>query len=186
MSRFTITYLPLAGLRKIERQHFGDDRGGLSRIFCAAELSKCGWHQPIVQINHTYTAKKGTVRGLHYQRPPYAEMKLVSCLQGEIWDIAVDLRVDSPSFLQWHGELLSAQNGCALIIPEGFAHGFQTLCDDTQLLYCHSAAYEPSAEAGLNVIEPRLAINWPLTISECSNRDRAFSFLDDKYSGVIL
>jgi dTDP-4-dehydrorhamnose 3,5-epimerase len=186
MSRFTITKLPLLGLKRIERQRIGDQRGSLSRIFCEAELKKCGWNQPIAQINHTHTVTKGTVRGLHYQHPPHAEMKLVSCLQGVIWDVAVDLRVDSPTFLQWHAERLSAENGRALLIPEGFAHGFQTLSDDVQLLYCHSANYEPKAEAGINILEPRLAINWPLPVSEYSQRDQAFSLLDEQYPGVII
>jgi dTDP-4-dehydrorhamnose 3,5-epimerase len=149
-------------------------------------LEICGWHQPIAQINHTYTEKKGTVRGLHYQRPPHAEMKLVSCLQGVVWDIAVDLRAHSPTFLQWHAEQLSAENGYALLIPEGFAHGFQTLSDDVQLLYCHSTAYQVDAEAGINIAEPRLSIDWPLPVSEYSARDQAFSLLDEKYSGVII
>ncbi|OUR60343.1 dTDP-4-dehydrorhamnose 3,5-epimerase [Colwellia sp. 39_35_sub15_T18] len=186
MSRFTVTDLPLAGLKLIERQVLDDQRGFFSRLFCAAELEKCGWHQPIAQINHTYSAKKGTVRGLHFQHAPFSEVKLVSCLQGEIWDVVVDLRVDSPTFLRWHGEKLSAGNARALLIPEGFAHGFQTLNDNVQLLYCHSAAFQPNAEAGLNILDPRLAIVWPLPISECSQRDQVFPFLDDQYSrGVI-
>jgi|TARA_R110002124_G_scaffold239475_4_gene404638 dTDP-4-dehydrorhamnose 3,5-epimerase len=186
VSRFSITNLPLAGLKKVERQQVGDERGFLSRVFCAAELAKCGWHGPIAQINHTYTAKKGSVRGLHFQHPPFSEIKLVSCLKGQIWDVVVDLRADSPTFLHWHGENLSNENGSALLIPEGFAHGFQALTDDVELLYCHSAAYDAKAEAGINVLEPRLAINWPLPISECSARDQAFPFLGVEYSGVVL
>jgi dTDP-4-dehydrorhamnose 3,5-epimerase len=186
VNRFNVTDLPLAGLKKVERQRLGDDRGFLSRVFCASELSKCDWNGPIVQINHTFTAKKGTVRGLHYQKPPFSEVKLVSCLKGEVWDVAVDLRANSDTFLQWHAEMLSRDNGRALLIPQGFAHGFQALSDDVELLYCHSAAYAPKAEAGINMLEPSLAINWPLTISECSARDQAFSFLDAEYSGVVL
>lgn len=186
MSRFFITPLPLIGLKRIERQRIGDHRGFLSRIFCESDLKECGWNQPIAQINHAYTEKKGAVRGLHYQRPPHAEMKLVSCLQGEVWDVAVDLRKNSPTFLQYHAELLSAENSVALLIPEGFAHGFQTLSDDVQLLYCHSASYEPSAEAGINIMEPRLAINWPLPISEYSQRDKEFPLLNQQYSGDLF
>jgi dTDP-4-dehydrorhamnose 3,5-epimerase len=186
VNRFNVTDLPLAGLIKLERQLLGDERGFLSRVFCASELSKCGWHGSIAQINYTYTAKKGTVRGLHFQYPPFSEIKLVSCLKGQVWDVVVDLRADSPTFLHWHAEVLSHENGSALLIPEGFAHGFQTLTDDVELLYCHSTVYAPKAEAGINRLEPRLAINWPLPISECSARDQAFSFLDDEYSGVVL
>jgi dTDP-4-dehydrorhamnose 3,5-epimerase len=186
MSRFTVESLPFSGLKRIQREYIGDQRGFLSRIFCSAELAKCGWHKPIAQINHTQTSKKGTVRGLHYQHTPYAEMKLVSCLQGAVWDVVVDLRKNSPTFLQWHAEKLSAENGSALLIPEGFAHGFQTLTDDVQLLYCHSTAYEAGAEAGINILDPRLEIGWPLEVTEYSQRDKAFSLLGEQYSGVSL
>lgn len=186
MSRFNIHSLPLAGLKLIERKPFGDSRGFLARLFCENDLVKCGWSQPVSQINQTYTAKKGTVRGLHYQCPPHAEMKLVSCLQGQIWDVAVDLRLDSPTFLHWYGAELSAENNHALLIPEGFAHGFQTLSNDVELLYCHSAAYDSKAEAGIHIMEPLVAIEWPLTISECSERDQSFPLLDDEYLGVNL
>lgn len=186
MNRFIISDLSIAGLKKIERQRIGDQRGFFSRIFCSEALKECGWQQPIAQINHSFTAKKGTVRGLHYQQAPHTEMKLVSCLQGEVWDVAVDLRANSPTFLKWHAERLSEENGCALLIPEGFAHGFQTLTEDVQLLYCHSVAYQPNAEAGLNILDPRLAIDWPSSISESSQRDQAFPFLASTYSGVTI
>jgi dTDP-4-dehydrorhamnose 3,5-epimerase len=183
MNRFTVTDLPLAGLKRIERQRLGDSRGFLSRLFCAEELAAAGWSKPIAQINHTFTAKCGTVRGMHYQCPPYAEMKLVSCIQGEVWDVAIDLRAGSPTFLQWHAEPLSADNHRALLIPEGFAHGFQTLSDNVALLYCHSAAHNPDAEAALQAQDPRLAIRWPLAITEMSNRDRNHLFIGDGYKG---
>lgn len=186
MSRFTITSLPLDGLKCLQRQRLGDQRGFFSRLFCATELALCGWHKPIAQINHSHTASKGVVRGLHYQHQPFNEMKLVSCLQGEVWDIAVDVRSNSPTFLQWHAEYLSAENGKALLIPEGFAHGFQTLTDDVQLLYAHSEMYAPEAETGINILEPLLAISWPLPITESSIRDQGFPMLDTQYSGVII
>jgi dTDP-4-dehydrorhamnose 3,5-epimerase len=170
-SRFTITDLPLTGLRLVERQRLGDTRGFLSRLFCSDELRRVGWTKPIVQVNLSYTARRGTVRGMHFQRPPHAEMKLVSCIHGEVWDVAVDTRPDSETFLQWHAERLSADNGHALLLPEGFAHGFQALSNDVELLYCHSAAYAPAAEAGLNPKDPLLAIAWPLQIAEISARD---------------
>ena len=132
MSRFTIEHLPLQGLQRVTRQRLGDARGFLARLYCAEELARAGWRQPIAQINHTATAARGTVRGMHFQRPPHAEMKLVSCIRGEAWDVAVDLRADSETFLHWHAERLSAENGHALLIPEGFAHGFQTLSDDVE------------------------------------------------------
>lgn len=184
MNRFTVIDLPLPGLKLIERQRVGDSRGFLSRLFCAEELADAGWVKPVAQINHTYTALRGTLRGMHFQRPPHAEMKLVSCLRGEVWDVAVDVRADSPTFLQWHAERLSADNGQAMLIPEGFAHGFQTLTDDVELLYCHSAAYSHDAEAGLNPRDARLAIAWPLPITELSARDAAHPLIGTGFEGV--
>jgi dTDP-4-dehydrorhamnose 3,5-epimerase len=186
MSRFTVTDLPLAGLKSIERQRLGDSRGFLSRLFCAEELVVAGWHMPIAQINHTYTAQRGTVRGMHYQQAPHAEMKLVTCIQGEVWDVAVDLRAGSSTFLHWHAELLSADNQRAMLIPEGFAHGFQTLSDNVALLYCHTAPYTPAAEAALNAQDPRLAIQWPITITELSARDANHPLIDTQFIGVSL
>ena len=184
MSRFTVTDLPLAGLKRVQRQRLGDNRGFLARLFCTEELASAGWGKPITQINHTYTAKQGTVRGMHFQQPPYAEMKLVSCIRGEVWDVAVDLRVGSPTFLRWHAERLSAENGCALLIPEGFAHGFQALTDDVELLYCHSEAYAAHAEGGLNPTDPRLEIAWPLAIAELSARDAGHALITSDFEGV--
>lgn len=186
MSRFTVTALSPHALKRIERQRIGDARGFLSRLFCAKELESAGWTQPIAQINHTFTAKRGTVRGMHFQHPPHAEMKLVTCIRGEVWDVAVDLRSGSKTFLQWHAEPLSADNQCALLIPEGFAHGFQTLCDDVELLYCHSAPYIASAEGALNATDPRLGIAWPLPIAELSARDAEHPMLDETFDGVAL
>lgn len=186
MKRFILRDLPLAGLILVERQRSGDRRGFLSRLFCSEELAAAGWEKPINQINLTCTAKRGTVRGMHFQQAPHAEMKLVSCVRGEVYDVAVDVRANSPTFLQWHAEYLSADNGRALLIPEGFAHGFQTLTDEVDLLYCHSAAYCPSAEAGLNPQDRRLAITWPLAIADLSPRDAAHPSIDSTFQGVRL
>ena len=186
MNRFTVTDLPLVGLKRIERQRLGDSRGFLSRLFCAEELAAAGWHKPIAQINHTFTAKLGTVRGMHYQNPPYAEMKLVICIQGEVWDVAVDLRAGSPTFLQWHAEVLSAENHRALLVPEGFAHGFQTLSEDVMLMYCHGVAHRPDAEAALNAHDRRVAIQWPNPITELSSRDASHPLLGMQFEGVRL
>lgn len=186
MSRFAITSLPLAGLKLVERQRLGDARGFLARLFCAEELAAAGWTKPIAQINHAYTALRGTVRGMHFQYPPYAEMKLVSCIRGEVWDVAVDVRADSLTFLRWHAERLSADNRCALLIPEGFAHGFQALAEDVELIYCHAAPYQPEAEGGLHPQDPRLAVAWPLPIGELSGRDSAHPLIDAGFGGVRL
>lgn len=186
MNRFAVTALPLAGLKLIERQCLGDSRGFLSRLFCVEELDAAGWCKPIAQINHTYTARRGTVRGMHHQHQPHAEMKMVTCIRGEVWDVAVDLRKGSPTFLHWHAEVLSADNNRALLIPEGFAHGFQALTDDVELLYCHSAVHRPDAEAALNAQDPRLAITWPLEIAELSLRDAKHPLIDSTFEGVRL
>ena len=186
MSRFKIVDLPLVGLKRVERQPIGDARGFLTRLFCIEELKSVGWEKSIAQINHTYTQKKGTVRGLHFQKLPHAEMKLVSCIRGEIWDVAIDLRAGSPTFLQWHAEQLTAENGHALLIPEGFAHGFQSLTDDAELVYCHSASFNAAAEGGLNSIDPILAIHWPLPVTELSSRDLAHPLLSPTFEGLIL
>jgi dTDP-4-dehydrorhamnose 3,5-epimerase len=184
MNSFVSADLPLAGLKLVQRHRLGDHRGFLTRIFCGEDLAIEGWTKRIAQINHSYTAKQGTVRGLHFQRQPYAEMKLVSCIHGEVWDVAVDLRVDSPTFLHWHAEVLSADNGFAFLIPEGFAHGFQALTDDVELLYCHSAAYVARAEGGLHPNDPCLGIAWPLAISELSARDGGHALITTDFEGV--
>lgn len=184
MSRFVTTETPLSGVWKVQRQRIGDARGFLSRLFCAEELAAIGWAKPVAQINHTYTSRRGTVRGMHFQRPPHAEMKLVSCVRGEVWDVAVDLRPGSPTFLKWHAERLSAENGTALLIPEGVAHGFQTLSDDVEMLYLHSVAYAPQSEGGLNPRDPALAIEWPLEITEMSARDAGHPPITEGFEGV--
>jgi dTDP-4-dehydrorhamnose 3,5-epimerase len=186
MSRFAIHNTPLAGLKVVERQQVGDSRGFLSRLFCADGLAAAGWAGPIAQINQTLTQKRGTVRGMHFQLPPHAEMKFVSCIKGAVWDVAVDVRTGSPTFLQWHAEELSASNRRALLIPQGFAHGFQTFEDDSELLYLHSASYAANAEAALNALDARLSINWPLPVAERSARDARHAMLNPQFTGVGL
>jgi dTDP-4-dehydrorhamnose 3,5-epimerase len=184
MSRFRIVDTTLPDLKVVVRERRGDERGFLSRLFCASELAPAGWRGGIAQINQTLTHRPGTVRGLHFQRPPDAEAKLVSCLRGRVWDVAVDLRAGSPTLLRWHAEELSPDNGRALLIPEGFAHGFQVLEPDSELLYLHSAAYSPASEAALNAVDPRLAIGWPLPVGDRSARDQAHPLLTDDFRGI--
>ncbi len=186
MGSFNLTSLSLEGLKQVNRNRLGDQRGFLSRLFCANELAAVGWTKPIAQINHTYTAKKGTIRGIHFQIPPNSEMKLVSCIRGEIFDIAVDVRANSATFLQWHGEYLSAENRNALLIPEGFAHGFQAMTDEVELLYCHSTPYCSESEAGLNPLDTRLSISWALPVTELSERDKNHPFITTDFKGVLL
>lgn len=184
MSQFSVLDTPISGLKVVERKIIGDSRGFLSRIYCAEQLHELGWHKPINQINQTLTKKRGTVRGMHFQYPPYCEMKLVSCLQGKILDVAVDLRKNSPTFLQWHAEELSAENCRSLLIPEGCGHGFQTLSDDCKLLYLHSVPYRSDSEGGVRPNDPMLNIDWPLEFHEISQRDAAHPLLNTEFKGV--
>jgi dTDP-4-dehydrorhamnose 3,5-epimerase len=183
-SRFKIIDLPIMGLTLIKRNKIGDERGFLSRLFCAEELSIAGWDKPIKQINHTLTEHAGTVRGIHYQNQPFTEMKLVSCIRGEVWDIAVDLRYNSPTFLNWHAELLSAENQKAFLIPEGFGHGFQTMTDNCELIYFHSNTYNSDADAGVRFDDPKLAIKWPLQVEVCSERDLSHPLININFKGI--
>lgn len=174
MSRFNRIATPISDLVVIERRRLGDERGFLSRFFCREELADFGRDGTIAQINHTMTHLKGTIRGMHFQRAPHDETKFVSCLGGAVFDVAVDLRPSSPTYLKWHGEVLSAENGRSMMIPGGFAHGFQTLTADCELIYLHDKAYAPEAEGGLNALDPKLAIGWPLPVAQMSARDEGF------------
>lgn len=175
---------PIAGLFTASFPVRCDNRGAFARLFCENELAPIIGARHIVQINRSLTNLVGTVRGLHFQHPPHAEMKLVRCLRGRVWDVAIDVRRDSPTFLQWHGQELSPENGLMLVIPEGFAHGFQVLEADSELLYLHTAAYAPSVEAGLNYHDPALGISWPLAVTEISARDNSMPFIDSSFLGL--
>lgn len=182
--RFDIHATPIDGLRVLQRKPIGDSRGYLERLFCTDELQALLPGKRIEQINHTLTSGRGTVRGLHFQHPPHAETKFVHCLRGEVFDVAVDLRRGSPTFLRWHAEVLGAGNHRTFVIPEGFAHGFQALSDECEMLYFHTAAYRQDAEGGLNPRDPRLAIAWPLPVAGLSPRDAAHALLDAHFDGV--
>lgn len=183
-TRFKFIETPLSGLVSVQRQRTEDPRGFFSRLFCAEELAAIGFSGSVAQINHTLTRRRGSVRGLHFQRPPHGEVKFVSCLSGEVFDVAVDIRRESPTFLQWHAEHLSAENGRSLLIPQGFAHGFQALSEDAELLYLHSAPYQPGAEGALNFRDPNLAIKWPLPLGDISERDAGHPLLDNSFKGI--
>lgn len=186
MSRFDFIQTPLHGLKLVQRKVIEDHRGFLSRFYCAAEFAEAGICKSISQINHTLTRKKGAVRGMHFQHPPHSEIKLVSCLHGEIFDVAVDIRRNSPTFLHWYGVVLSAQNCQSLLIPEGFAHGFQALSEDCELIYLHTIDYHPESECALNIADPVLDIAWPLTITEISERDRNHKLIEQNFQGITL
>lgn len=186
MSRFAVGDTPLHGLKAVRRTRIEDRRGSFQRMFCADELAAAGWRGPIRQINLARTERRGGVRGLHYQLPPMAEMKLVSCVEGEVWDVAVDLRHDSATFLKWHAERLSAENSTSLLIPEGFAHGFQVLSEGATLLYAHSCDWSSEMERGLRPSDPRLNIDWPLPVTDLSERDAGRDLILDSFAGVEL
>lgn len=183
-ARFEIIDTPLAGLKVLRRKRLGDSRGFLTRLFDAEELDGIGWSGPVAQVNETGTTSRGTVRGLHYQNPPFAETKLVTVTQGMVLDVAVDIRKSSSTFLHHHAVELSAENDLSYLLPPGFAHGYQALTDDVRMVYVHSAPYRAEAEAGLNVADPRLGIAWLLAIENLSARDQGFAMLDDGFEGV--
>ena len=186
MSRFNFTSTLLSGLSCVERLRIEDHRGFLSRLFCSEEFAEAGYTLTVAQINQSLTSRKGTVRGMHFQLPPDAEIKLVTCTRGRVFDVALDLRADSSTFLQWHGEILSPENRRSLAIPAGFAHGFQTLEDDCELIYLHSAQYRQEAECALNACDPSIRIEWPMAISEMSERDRSHPMLKNDFTGMFL
>jgi dTDP-4-dehydrorhamnose 3,5-epimerase len=181
-----IVATPLKGVHVVETSPFADERGRFFRAFCDRELAPLLGEREIVQINVSRTRTMGAVRGLHYQRPPHAEMKMIRCLKGRVWDVAVDLRPDSPTFLKWHAEELTQENARMMVIPEGCAHGFQVLEKESELLYLHTARYAPKSEGGLYCQDPRLGISWPLPIAELSERDRRHAPLSPDFKGVLL
>lgn len=174
----------LRGLNLVDIEPAVDQRGAFARLFCERELAAVIGDRRIVQINYSRTTAVGAVRGFHYQNPPHAEMKLVRCLKGQVWDVAVDLRAGSPTFLRWHAEVLSADNGRMLAIPEGFAHGFQALAPDSELLYLHTAPYTLAAESGLRHDDPRLGVAWPLPVADLSERDRSHRPISSDFRGI--
>ena len=185
-ARFEVLDTPLSGLKVLRRKRLGDARGYLTRLFDAEELAVIGWPGGVAQVNETGTATSGTVRGFHYQRPPFAEAKLITVTQGAVLDIAIDIRKGSPTFLKHHAVELTAESALSYLLPEGFAHGYQALTDEVRMVYVHSAPYRAEAEAGLNVADPRLAITWPLPLENLSPRDQGFPMLSGTFEGVAV
>lgn len=185
-TRFQPQPTALAGLTLLTRARFGDERGFLSRLFCAEELPALGWPGSVMQVNETATRFAGTVRGMHFQHAPFEECKLVTCVQGRIVDVAVDLRRGSPTFLQHVAVELSEDNACSLLIPAGFAHGFQALSDNVRMIYMHSAPFRPEAEGGLHAQDPSLKIAWPLPVHNLSERDQNHPLLAPDFEGLIV
>lgn len=183
--RFEILDTPIAGVKLLKRIPIQDARGWFERLYCEEELAPVLGGARVVQSNRTFTRRRGTIRGLHFQRPPHAEIKLVTCLRGRVFDVAVDLRRDSPTFLRWHGEILDADAGTSLAIPRGCAHGLQTLADDTEMLYFHTAPWVATAEDGVHPLDARVAIRWPEAPTDMSARDAERPMLPADFGGLV-
>jgi len=186
MMRFEIDSTSIDGLRIIHQLPISDSRGFFVRFFCNEQLGEIIGHRSILQINRSLTTHAGFLRGLHFQHPPHEEMKLVSCLRGKVFDVAVDLRKGSSTFMNWHAEVLSESNNKIFVIPEGFAHGFQALTDNCELLYLHTSFYAPEAEGGLNALDPKLGIEWPLPVNGRSERDLKYAPISNDFYGLSL
>ena len=169
---------PLAGAWLVDLVPHEDERGFFARSYCADEFAAHGLVTQWPQCNVSFNTAKGTLRGLHYNAAPHAEAKLVRCTSGAIYDVIVDLRPDSQSFLSWIGVELDARSRRALYVPAGFAHGFITLADDTEVLYQMSARYVPEAARGLRFDDPTLGVRWPLPVEVISERDASYGDLD--------
>ena len=181
-----IEFVPtkIAGAFVVKHDVRSDDRGRFKRQYCEREFADAGLNTRWVQVNHSVTLGRGSVRGLHFQLPPSAEVKLVSCPSGRAFDVAIDLRQGSPTFLQWASAELD--DATSFYIPEGCAHGFQALTDEVQLIYQHSAFYDSKAEGGVRFDDPAIGIDWPLPIGTLSDRDRSFPLIDSSFEGLAL
>jgi len=176
--------LPLKDAFIIEAEPFIDSRGLFERIFCKNEFNKINHKKEIVQINHSLTKQKGAIRGMHFQLPPYTEIKIVKCINGMVFDVIIDIRKNSLTFLNWHSEILSKDNMKMLYIPEGFSHGFQTLEENCELLYFHTEFYTPQYEKGLRYNDPLINIKWNLEVTEISDKDKNYPSIDKNFIGV--
>jgi dTDP-4-dehydrorhamnose 3,5-epimerase len=177
---------PIAGVFEAQTDVRSDPRGRFARLFCQSDLEAAHRARPIVQINHSITRTVGAIRGLHFQNSPAAEGKWVRCLRGRVFDVAVDLRRGSPTFLRWHAVALDSTRMNAIFIPEGCAHGFQVLEPESELLYLHTAPYTPAIEGGVRFDDSSVGIVWPLPVTDVSDRDRSHPLLDDRFGGLTV
>lgn len=175
---------PLRGACTIDLEKRGDDRGFFARMFCELEFADAGLETRFVQVNNSLTAKRGTLRGLHYQLPPAAEVKVVRCVRGALYDVIVDLRPDSPTFRKWFGAELTADNRTMMYVPRGFAHAFLTLTDDAEAMYLVSAFYSPDNERGVRYNDPAFSIMWPVDPLEVSDKDRNWPDFNADFHGT--
>lgn len=178
------TPTPLAGSFIIEPTVFTDGRGWFARFYCKNDFKEIGHQKEWVQLNHSVSYQKGAIRGMHYQVQPFREIKMVKCVGGAVYDVIIDLRKGSPTFLKWFAHELSADNRKMLFIPEGFAHGFQCLEDNCELIYHHTEFYTPGSEGGIRYDDPRVNIEWPLVPTILSERDKSHPYLDENFKGI--
>ena len=174
----------LKGSYIIDLQPSRDERGWFARFYCKNEFKQVGHNKEWVQLNHSVTYEKGALRGMHFQIAPYREIKMVRCVAGSVYDVIIDIRKDSGTFLNWFGAELSAENKRMMYIPEGFAHGFQCLSSNCELIYFHTEFYKPNAEGGIPYNDPLVNIEWPLPVTTLSQRDQSHPFLDENFKGI--
>lgn len=175
---------PIPGLFEIKLSPFKDERGVFTRLFDIEKLKEIGFDKSIVQINHSINNNKGTIRGMHFQYPPFAEIKIIRCLRGKVFDVIVDIRQQSPSFLKWHAVELSPEKFNMVYIPEGCAHGYQALEDNSELLYMHSEMYHSETEGALHFDDPLVGIQWPLPAVHISDKDKKYPLLNESFLGI--
>lgn len=176
----------IAGVYSIKNSISHDNRGTFSRLFCRIELKELLEGKEISQVNRSITHKSGTIRGMHYQKAPFAEIKIIQCIKGRVYDVALDLRKNSETYLQWASIELGENSFDGFVIPEGCAHGFQTIEENSELIYFHTAPYAPEAEAGVRYDDPELKISWPVPISDISQRDLLHPFIGKNFKGIII
>jgi dTDP-4-dehydrorhamnose 3,5-epimerase len=174
------------GVYILNSKKFEDSRGNFNRLYSMSEFEQIGIKDPIQQINHSYTKEKGTVRGMHFQHPPRTEVKILRCLKGRIFDVIIDIRRNSSTFLKKFQIELTSNSYTSLVIPKGFAHGFQTLEDNVDLIYFHTEYYSKEHESGLSYLDPMLSIEWPLTPQNLSERDLSFQYITPEYQGLEI
>ncbi|MBK9271786.1 MAG: dTDP-4-dehydrorhamnose 3,5-epimerase [Saprospiraceae bacterium] len=180
--RFITTMM--ADLYLIEPEVVSDERGNFFRTYCKEEFRKIGFAEEFIQMNHASNTKTGTLRGMHAQLKPYQETKLVRCVRGKVWDVVVDLRENSDTFLQYFGTELSEENFKSLLVPKGFAHGYLTLSDHAELIYHHTGFYTPGHEFCLRYDDPMIGIQWPRPVQLVSKKDLSYSNIDQSFKGI--
>lgn len=181
-----ISSLSIAGAAIITIHKHVDEQGSFSQLLYTKDLERILSDDEIVQINYSKNNDIGTIRGLHFQLPPKSEKKFITCIQGRVFDVIVDVRRGSPTFLKWEGREISSDNNKLIVIPKGCAHGFQVMEENSELLYFHTEYYDPAYEGAISARDPRIAINWPLPIGKMSDRDRNHPFISEDFTGVVL